>query len=145
MQQGLIDTDGGCRASIQEADDCLAIRAELLDANRWIEPTHRWLEIMKDPTRFRLIFLLHEHRRLCVCDLANVLCVSSSAVSQHLRRLKNLCLVQARREKQTLFYYLCDPAFVEFFDKVIRAGGAPGKELRVDAEPRLRARERIAR
>lgn len=46
--------------------------------------------------------LLHEE--LCVCELAAVVGVSQSAVSQHLRRLKTVGLVRERRRGQWVFY-----------------------------------------
>ncbi len=42
----------------------------------------------------------------CVCDLADILQMSVPAVSQHLRKLKDLDIIHFNRKKQTLFYYL---------------------------------------
>ena len=62
-----------------------------------------------DPTRLRLIKLLasqEEDRALCVNALAAVLGITQSAVSQHLRMLKNLGLVQGNREGYRIHYQL---------------------------------------
>lgn len=64
---------------------------------------------LADETRLRLIRLLAQQqpgRALCVGRLAQKLGVSSSAVSQHLRILKDLGLVQGEREGYRLHYYL---------------------------------------
>ncbi|MFP3895774.1 MAG: ArsR/SmtB family transcription factor [Anaerolineales bacterium] len=64
---------------------------------------------LADETRLRLISLLAQQRpgrALCVGRLAQELDVSSSAVSQHLRILKDLGLVQGEREGYRLHYYL---------------------------------------
>jgi DNA-binding transcriptional ArsR family regulator len=45
---------------------------------------------------------------MCVCDLAALLKVSESAVSQQLRRLRDLALVRTRRDAQCLYYSLND-------------------------------------
>jgi DNA-binding transcriptional ArsR family regulator len=49
--------------------------------------------------------------RKCVCDLAEVLELSDSAISQHLRKLKDRNIVKTRRQGQTIFYSLVDNAF----------------------------------
>lgn len=64
---------------------------------------------LADETRLRLIRLLAQQRpgrALCVGRLAQKLGVSSSAVSQHLRVLKDLGLVRRNREGYRLHYYL---------------------------------------
>ena len=116
MQKELIDTHGLCRASIRTEDEIAAIRAELTDDAVWLDSMNRWLEAVKDPTRFKMIHLLYRYDRLCVCDLANVLGVTSSAVSQHLRRLKDMGMVSASRVAQTMFYTLEDREFIAFLD-----------------------------
>ena len=115
MAREIIERSGLCRASIRTAEELEAIRSELAESSYWMGPTVRWLGAVKDPTRFKLVHLLERHDRLCVCDLANILGVSSSAVSQHLRKLKDMNLVSAFRQKQTLFYALNDADFIAFF------------------------------
>ncbi len=64
---------------------------------------------LADETRLRLIGLLAQQRpgrALCVGRLAQKLGVSSSAVSQHLRILKDLGLVRGERQGYRLHYYL---------------------------------------
>ncbi|MFQ5797859.1 MAG: ArsR/SmtB family transcription factor [Bacteroidota bacterium] len=61
--------------------------------------------------RLRIIYLLAVHREMCVCDLAEVLGMTVSAVSQHLRKLKDKRLVQTRRDGQTIYYTLKNNAF----------------------------------
>ena len=45
---------------------------------------------------------------LCVCDLAEVVGMTQSAVSHQLRILKQMKLVKNRREGKTVFYSLAD-------------------------------------
>lgn len=62
-----------------------------------------------DETRLQLVALLARQRpghALCVGRLAHDLGVTPSAVSQHLRVLKDLGLVQAHRQGYRLHYYL---------------------------------------
>lgn len=63
--------------------------------------------VMGDPTRLRILHAL-EHGEMCVCDLAGYLQVSESAVSHHLRLLRQLHLVVNRRKGPILYYRLDD-------------------------------------
>ncbi len=60
-----------------------------------------------DPSRVQIVWAL-SHGELCVNDIAELLSMSPSSVSHHLRTLRNLSLVQRRREHRTLFYSLDD-------------------------------------
>lgn len=60
-----------------------------------------------DPTRVQIIWAL-SHGELCVTDIAELLSVSPSAISHHLRTLRNLHLVKIRRDHRTIFYALDD-------------------------------------
>lgn len=118
MQRELIDDDGLCRASIRSEEEIAEIRAELAEEADRLHGTLRCLEACKDPTRFKIVHLLRRYEQLCVCDLANVLGVTSSAVSQHLRKLKDMDLVSTARVKQTIFYALRDPDFIAFLGRL---------------------------
>lgn len=115
IRSEILDRNGLCRASIRSEDEVSAIQAELEGSGPEIEKTLRWLEAVKDPTRFKVVYLLYRHGGLCVCDLANVLGVTDSAISQHLRKLKDMELVSAERRKQTIFHALKDAEFIRFF------------------------------
>lgn len=62
---------------------------------------------LADETRTKILYLLSE-QELCVCDLAYLLDMSLPAVSHHLRLLKIMRLVRARREGKQIFYSLDD-------------------------------------
>ncbi len=61
--------------------------------------------------RMKIIYLLHAHKEMCVCDLAEVLELTDSAVSQHLRKLKDKNIVKTRRQRQTIYYSLVSNIF----------------------------------
>ena len=63
--------------------------------------------IFGDSTRVRILYVLFEYE-MCVCDLAQLLGMTQSAISHQLRALKNARLVKARREGKTVFYSLAD-------------------------------------
>lgn len=60
-----------------------------------------------DPTRLRIVAAL-AGQELCVCDLAATVGPSESAVSHHLRLLRQLGLVRSRRAGRLVYYALDD-------------------------------------
>ena len=64
-------------------------------------------KIFGDSTRIRILFVLFE-AEVCVCDLAQVLNMTQSAVSHQLKILKQNRLVKSRREGKSIFYSLAD-------------------------------------
>lgn len=64
-------------------------------------------KLLGDPTRIRIAFALSKEE-LCVCDLANLLSVSQSAVSHSLRALRQIKLVAFRKEGKIAYYRLDD-------------------------------------
>jgi DNA-binding transcriptional ArsR family regulator len=63
--------------------------------------------VLGDPTRVRLLDALAQ-RELCVCELAELIGSSDSAVSHQLRLLRSLRLVRSRRSGRMIFYRLDD-------------------------------------
>ncbi|UWP61424.1 metalloregulator ArsR/SmtB family transcription factor [Ruminococcus gauvreauii] len=64
-------------------------------------------KVFGDPTRIRILYKLSE-QELCVCDIAEVLEMTQSAISHQLRILKQMSLVKFRREGKTVYYSLAD-------------------------------------
>lgn len=64
-------------------------------------------KIFGDSTRIRILFVLFE-AEVCVCDLAQALNMTQSAVSHQLKILKQNKLVKSRREGKSIFYSLAD-------------------------------------
>ena len=63
--------------------------------------------IFGDSTRIRILYVLFE-AEMCVCDIAQLLGMTQSAISHQLRALKNARLVKSRREGKVVFYSLSD-------------------------------------
>ena len=64
-------------------------------------------KIFGDSTRIRILYVLFE-AEVCVCDLAEALNMTQSAISHQLRILKQNKLVKSRREGKSVFYSLAD-------------------------------------
>ena len=82
-----------CRSSIYELDNSLSSVSEVLN-------------LAGNKVRLQILFLLEREERLCVCDLSDILQMNVSAISQHLRKLKDRDLIYATKEAQTIFYAL---------------------------------------
>lgn len=64
-------------------------------------------KIFGDSTRIRILYLLFESE-MCVCDIAQLLGMTQSAISHQLQVLKKSKLVKYRRQGKTVFYSLAD-------------------------------------
>ena len=81
-------------------------RALLLDDERYMALAETF-RALGDSSRAKILYSLVQ-QELCVCDLAAVVGLSESAVSQHLRILRSLRLVKSRREGKMVYYSLDD-------------------------------------
>ncbi len=62
-----------------------------------------FFKVLGDSTRVRILMAL-DRSELCVCDLAQVLGMTKSAVSHQLRALRQARLVRYRKEGKNVFY-----------------------------------------
>ena len=97
-----------------ECCDCNEIHEDLLKIVNDTMPEETELydlaelfKVFGDSTRIRILFVLFE-AEVCVCDLAETLGMTQSAISHQLRILKQSKLVKNRREGKSVFYSLAD-------------------------------------
>ncbi|MBC8538201.1 helix-turn-helix transcriptional regulator [Christensenellaceae bacterium NSJ-63] len=64
-------------------------------------------KVFGDSTRIKILYVLFESE-MCVCDIAQILQMSQSAISHQLRVLKQNHLVKFRREGKSVLYSLSD-------------------------------------
>lgn len=94
---------------------------------------------LADPTRLRLLMLLHTARReLCVCELTTALGLDQPKISRHLKALRDKALLSTRRDGQWVFYRL-DPKLPLWAVDVLRGfvDGAIGHTPYSDDAARL--------
>jgi len=91
------------QADIKQINRCKDRVSELKDSFDYLS---NGLELVGNNIRLKILFLFYEEKRLCVCDISNILGMTISAVSQHLRKLKDRKLIETEREAQTIFYSL---------------------------------------
>ena len=97
-----------------ECCECNEVHEELLKIVNETMPEETELydlaelfKVFGDSTRIRILFVLFE-AEVCVCDLAQALGMTQSAISHQLRILKQNKLVKSRREGKSVFYSLAD-------------------------------------
>ena len=91
-------------------DETLPEETELYDLAELL------FKVFGDSTRIRILFVLFE-AEVCVCDLAEALHMTQSAISHQLRILKQMKLVKFRREAQIVYYSLADDHVKEIIDQ----------------------------
>jgi DNA-binding transcriptional ArsR family regulator len=64
------------------------------------------LKALSDEVRLEMLWLLWNHRELCVCDLMEALGITQSKASRHLATLRHAGLVRDRREATWSYYSL---------------------------------------
>lgn len=62
---------------------------------------------LANETRMRIVALLSQGE-LCVCGLEEILMIRQANISKHLNKLRQANIVDSRREKQRVFYFLTD-------------------------------------
>jgi len=72
-----------------------------------------------DTSRVRILSAIIE-REMNTTELAELVGVTESAISHHLRGLRQLHIVQARREGKEVYYSVIDPHIVKLFQQGVR-------------------------
>lgn len=97
-----------------ECCEALEIHKELIEKVNKTLPDEELLldlaelfKVFGDSTRIRILYVLFE-AEVCVCDLAETLNMTQSAISHQLKILKQNKLVKARRDGKSIFYSLAD-------------------------------------
>jgi DNA-binding transcriptional ArsR family regulator len=95
-----------CQVRCVNEADVARVRMQLLPSELYAELAALF-DVLGDPTRARIVHVLLS-QEMCTCDLAAVVGVSESSVSQHLRLLRALRLVKFRRAGKVVYYSLND-------------------------------------
>lgn len=97
-------------------------RASLLQPNILaVEKAQRmseFLGFLADTNRLRILSILAS-QEMCVGDLAVALGMNESAVSQQLRTLRAIRLVNFRKQGRHVFYHLLDHHVLNFYQAVV--------------------------
>ena len=100
VQEGVCEFMHVHQEIVDSVEKALPDEQQLLDLSEFFK-------VFGDSTRIKILYVLSQSE-MCVCDLAEVLKMTQSAISHQLRVLKQMKLVKNRREGKTVFYSLAD-------------------------------------
>ena len=83
-----------------------------------------FFKVFADVTRLKILFLLQDGER-SVTDLAQLIGMGQSAISQQLKLLRTTRLVRARKEGRSVYYRLCD----DHISRILETGREHNDEL----------------
>lgn len=96
-----------CCDMFETHEELLKVVNEKMPAEEELYDLAELFKVFGDSTRIRILFVLFE-AEVCVCDLAEALNMTQSAISHQLKILKQSKLVVGRREGKQVFYSLAD-------------------------------------
>ena len=85
---------------------------------RTVEALAETFRALGDPTRVRIVDALSSGE-LCVCDIAEQVGISESAVSHQLRLLRGMRLVRPRRAGRQVYYAIDDHHILELLKQAL--------------------------
>lgn len=103
----LIEEELDCCDTVEVHQELLKIVNETLPDEVELYNLAELFKVFGDSTRIRILYVLFE-AEVCVCDLAQALNMTQSAISHQLKILKQNKLVKSRREGKSVFYSLAD-------------------------------------
>lgn len=106
--------DDVCGVRVIHADKIKLARENKIADDR-LQQLAMIYRMLGDPTRLKIILALKQGE-MCVCDIAAFMEMSESAVSHQLRRLRDMSIVERRRQGQILYYSLSDASIGTFLD-----------------------------
>ena len=101
------EREADCCETEEVHEELLKIVREKLPPEENLLDLAELFKVFGDSTRIRILFVLFE-AEVCVCDLAQALNMTQSAISHRLKILKRSKLVKSRREGKSVFYSLAD-------------------------------------
>ncbi len=99
---------------------CYPVKPELKSRTLLTEDQAASLEqtfkILANGTRLRILHALFLAEEVCVSDLAKILLMKPTAVSNQLQRLTLSGIIESRRNGNQIFYRIIDPCVVNLLD-----------------------------
>lgn len=77
-----------------------------LEVQGWLDPLMSLMRAAGNDTRIRILYLLWRRGEVRVNDLATILELTTPAISQQLKKLRECGIVLTRRDAQTIYYRL---------------------------------------
>ncbi|GBE02275.1 hypothetical protein BMS3Bbin06_00263 [bacterium BMS3Bbin06] len=122
---------------LEKIDPCCTVKPDLKSRPLLTEDQamalERTFKILANSTRLRILHALFLSEEICVSELAEILAMKPTAVSNQLQRLTFSGIIESRRDGNQIYYRVVDPCVVELLDSAWC--------LTEDAEVRVRKRK----
>ena len=112
-----------CEVTVIHANTVKEVK-EKMPSDELIYDMAEFFKVFADSTRMKIIYALLENE-LCVCDIANIVQTTQSAISHQLRILKQSKLVKYRKDGKVVYYSLDD----EHISQIVKKGREHIEEL----------------
>ncbi len=94
-----------CIRALADIDQINSCKSKIDSKEKTISQLSSILGLAGNEVRLKILYSIYEENELCVCDLSDILNMNISAISQHLRKLKDGNIVDVRKDGQTYFYF----------------------------------------
>ena len=105
--------------------ECEEIHSDIIEEKRRVMPEQNTLydladffKIFGDSTRMSILFAI-DGEPICVCDIAELLGMTKSAVSHQLKILRQSGLIKYRKSGKNVFYTLADDHVRDIIEKAL--------------------------
>lgn len=103
-----------CQTECIHSQEVASVRAKMA-SDETLFQLGELFKALGDSTRARILHAL-SFSELCVCDLAEILGMSSSSVSHQLRVLRGQKIVKYRKDGKNVFYSLSDQHILDLLE-----------------------------
>ncbi|WP_066759395.1 ArsR/SmtB family transcription factor [Crocinitomix algicola] len=99
-----------CIREYADIDQLRQCKANIEEVQTAIQKLSKALNLAGNEVRLKILYLLNTEKAMCPCDLSDVLEMTVPAISQHLRKLKDVDIIRSEKKGQTIFYSLNNDA-----------------------------------
>lgn len=98
--------DTTCLRISVDKDKIQREKNQLISKQAMFSKKEKFFSLLGSEVRLKIIYLLLNNEKLCVCDISDMLEMNQSPVSQHLRKLKDAQILISKREGLMINYYI---------------------------------------
>lgn len=99
------DLNSCCRSEINESLIKNAIK-DIKSNKAVFNNQTKVFSLLGNEVRLKIVYLLLKYDKLCVCDFSDILEMNQSPISQHLRKLKDVGILENQREGTAIYYFV---------------------------------------
>jgi len=101
-----LKNDTTCLRISVDKDKIQREKNQLISKQAMFSKKEKFFSLLGSEVRLKIIYLLLNNEKLCVCDISDMLEMNQSPVSQHLRKLKDAQILISKREGLMINYYI---------------------------------------